>query len=373
MKKIILALFFAAFAVAAYSQTVIKHVSNSSNISGHITTINNSATNNNPNAVLIVTQDYGVYNVHEIGVWYAGGKWKIFNQNRKPMPKNNRFNILVLPKGSRSYVHTTTGGNTTGHITRLNHPSVNGKSNALVFVTQNYGKYNTSVVGVWYNSDRWKVYNEDMKPMPVGTRFNVYVVYEGAVNNGRIRGTAFKHTNQSSGHISWMNHSRAKDRSSQLFIAQNWKGTYNPHTTGVWYSNGKWTTYNQDRKTMAKNVRFNVLAVKSSSAQSNQKPVKVTKSPSNSKAKVKVSACCYGSDWSGVSFIAENSREGVIKPSTKNSSDDAVFYLSDGTYTIRATAKPIICADQSDPYASTRVVVRNGVASPSNINLKLKF
>jgi len=38
-------------------------------------------------------------------------------------------------------------------------------------------------------------------------------------------------------------------------------GIYNRSHTGVWYSNNKWTVYNQDRKAMSNNVLFNVFLV----------------------------------------------------------------------------------------------------------------
>lgn len=264
MRNSILLFILTTLATVAYSQTLIKHVSSSSNTKGHITTINNKATDNKPDAILIVTQNYGVYNVNEIGVWYDGGRWKIFNQNRKAMPKNNQFNILVLGKSTKSFTHKTTKSNTSGHITTLNLKTTYKKSNELVFVTQNYGKYNTSVVGVWYDGGKWKIYNEDRKPMPIGTKFNVFVVNEGKVNFKQIKGITFKHSNQSKGHISWIDYLDSKNNYPlQLFITQNYIGQYNPHATGVWYAKGKWTAYNQDRETMKKGVRFNVLAVKS--------------------------------------------------------------------------------------------------------------
>jgi|GEM_PF-649942 len=274
MKKILIILCFMGLAILGYSQTLIEHISNSSNISRHITTIDNPATNNKPDAILIVTQNYGVYNVNEVGVWYSAGKWKIFNQNKKPMPKGNRFNILVLPKkNAKAFVHTTTQSNTKGHITTLEHSLTNTKSKALVFITQNYGKYNISSTGVWYSSGRWKVYNEDRKSMPLGTKFNVFVVDGGAVQGMHgVKGTAFQHTDESNSHISWMRHSDAKDKASRLFVTQNYNGKYNANAIGVWYAQGKWTAYNQNRTPISNGVRFNVLAVKPNAVIAPTKP-----------------------------------------------------------------------------------------------------
>ncbi|TVZ14873.1 hypothetical protein [Maribacter sp. MAR_2009_72] len=249
------------FAFQMSAQHIIKHVASPNNTQGHITTINSPHTNGKNNAILIVTQNYGAYNVNEIGVWYAAGKWKIFNQNRKPIPKNSKFNVMVVqPNSGKAFVHTTAATNTAGHITTLASRLTNAKPNALVFVTQNYGKYNTSNVGVWYSGGKWKIFNENTKQkMPVGTKFNVLVLNPGENKIGSTALYAFKYTNTSSGHISEMNAPVTLPRTSTLFATQNWKNVYNPNITGVWYNGKKWTTYNQNRKAMPKGVRFNVL------------------------------------------------------------------------------------------------------------------
>ncbi|WP_178984214.1 M12 family metallopeptidase [Winogradskyella helgolandensis] len=245
------------------AQTLIEHVAISNNTDSHITTIDHVATNGIKDAILIVTQKYGVYNDNEIGVWYNSGKWKIFNQNIKPIPENAIFNILVLPKNTKqAFVHTTTSSNTTGHISTLNSSLVNNQSDALVFVTQNYGSYNTSNVGLWYNGGKWKIYNENTKQkIPVGTMFNVLVLKPERNKIGDLNLFAFKYKNNSVGHVSDVNTPLQFTNTTTLFTAQNYSGTYNPNVTGVWRSNGtSWTVFNQNRKTLPKNVQFNVLA-----------------------------------------------------------------------------------------------------------------
>lgn len=61
---------------------VFIHTAASGTITRHITVVNNAATNNRPNAKLIVTQNWGTtgpYNKNPIGVYYEGGEWKIYN------------------------------------------------------------------------------------------------------------------------------------------------------------------------------------------------------------------------------------------------------------------------------------------------------
>jgi len=64
--------------VASADETTIVHVATSGNTSGHVTTIDNARIDNNPNALLTVTQNWApeeVNNAHPFGVYYFGGKW----------------------------------------------------------------------------------------------------------------------------------------------------------------------------------------------------------------------------------------------------------------------------------------------------------
>ena len=249
------------------AQKIISHIANAKNISGHITTIDNPATNGKSNIVLMITQNYGIqnsgtYNNNEIGVWYSGGKWKIFNQNKKVMPRGAKFNIMIIPHNSgKAFVYSTNSKNTTGHITTINSSLTDNKPNKLVFVTQNYGKYNSSNVGVWYSQGKWKIYNENTKQkMPIGTKFNVFILNTGKNKIGNLEFNAFKYSNSSNGHISRINSSLPLTKEATLFTTPNWKSTYNPNITGVWHNGTYWTIFNQNRKTLPKNVQFNVLS-----------------------------------------------------------------------------------------------------------------
>lgn len=73
------------------------------NVSANSTYIDNPLTNANPDAVLIITQNWnpggggGRYNDHPVGVWYDSGreKWAIFNQDRAEMPDDAAFNVAI--------------------------------------------------------------------------------------------------------------------------------------------------------------------------------------------------------------------------------------------------------------------------------------
>lgn len=158
----------------------------------------------------------------------------------------------------RPFVHTTTSSNITRHMTTLNHSSVNGKPNKLLFITQHYGKYNDHQAGVWYSRGKWIIYNEDRKTMPQKTKFNVL-----AVNPS---GKAFMHKAKS-GNISrnWttIDHPKCNGNpNAVLLVTQNWKGTYNPKAIGVWYTGRRWAIYNQDLSPMPEGANFNVMVLR---------------------------------------------------------------------------------------------------------------
>jgi hypothetical protein len=78
---------------------VFIHRAMGSNISGHITAIDHPLSNNDPNAILIITPNWtpsGIYNTNAVGVWYNGNRWTIFNQNLAPMLTNSAFNVLIV-------------------------------------------------------------------------------------------------------------------------------------------------------------------------------------------------------------------------------------------------------------------------------------
>ena len=177
---------FAAMpANAAFNVSVgagFVHVATSSNTSAHITTLNDSRLNNDPNAAFIVTPNWnpggasGVYLNHPIGVYYTGGRWRIFNQDGASMPLGAGFNIRI----DRSEWRRGTTASVAGNWMCLDDPNLNGRPEAQVFVTANWnpggsgGRYVESPLGVWYNASRacWAVFRQDGAAMPTDAGFN---------------------------------------------------------------------------------------------------------------------------------------------------------------------------------------------------------
>jgi hypothetical protein len=168
---------------------VYRHAATASNIHGDYTVLDNSVTNNDPNAVVEVTQDFtGVYDPHEVGVFYIFGHWAIFNEDGAAMPAGATFDLSVGYASSTAfqqvYLHTATTSNTNAHIT---YPSAAVFTNPYLLprVTQVWNSNgvcgcvsNPHAVGVWYDpgAGRWSVYNVDRAPMPVGAAFFISTV-----------------------------------------------------------------------------------------------------------------------------------------------------------------------------------------------------
>ena len=80
---------------------VYVHRATAENVSNNSTYLDNTLINNNPNAVVSVTQNWnpgggdGIYNDHPVGVWYDSSikRWAVFNQDRAAMPEGAAFNI----------------------------------------------------------------------------------------------------------------------------------------------------------------------------------------------------------------------------------------------------------------------------------------
>jgi hypothetical protein len=89
---------------------VFVHHAMPENTSANSTYLHGPPTDGNPNAVLVVTQNWnpggspGKYNNHPIGVWYDPNrsKWAIFNQDRAAMPVGADFNVAVLKEPTQA-------------------------------------------------------------------------------------------------------------------------------------------------------------------------------------------------------------------------------------------------------------------------------
>lgn len=258
--------------------TRFVHTANAGNITSNYTDFSHSSTNGDANAIVMVTANWnpggssGTYNTPAVGVWYHGpaNRWSIFNENKAAMPVNAAFNILIPTANIASFVHTSTAGNTTSNYTHINNALTNNNPDALIFITANWnpgggsGVYNTSPLGVWYNSadNKWSIFNQTLEAMPTGTSFNVLI----PPAHPRI----FVHTANAGNTVSnytYIDHGTTNNNPDAIvFVTANWNpgggsGVYDASALGVWYSASanQWAIFNQDLSAMPAGASFNVM------------------------------------------------------------------------------------------------------------------
>ena len=259
------------------------HIATAANIVSDYTVIDHPATNDNPNVILLVTPNQnpggigGTAENHPIGVWYANGKWRVFNQDATAMSVNTAFNVLIPTAGSRAFVHTATTDNKDGNHTYLDSGLTNDKPNANVFVTPNYNPGGTGgtkanfPIGVFYDTTakKWAIFNRSSQfsSMPVDVAFNVYIppsivgVFVHTATATNISGSSTLIDNALTN----------ENPNAMVFVTPNYNpggvgGTSDSRFIGMYYNGGKWRVANQDGGAMLVNSAFNVMTLIPSSA-----------------------------------------------------------------------------------------------------------
>lgn len=252
--------FTSAFPVVADSMARghFLHTATASNIEANSTFLDRPDLNNNPRAIITVTQRWtSTYNNHPIGVLYnaSAGKWAVFNQDKALMPMGAKFNIVY----GEGFIHVANGSNTTGSTTRI---SSQPDSTAILFETLNYnqgrstGVSNTNNTGLLYNKTGWAVFNQNKKnPVPFNAAFNIRSNVSGLSN--------FVHTALASNTNGNMTYLMISDPNAFLSVSQRYNpnSVYNNNVIGVRYDNGKgkWAIFNQSTaQAMPIGASFNV-------------------------------------------------------------------------------------------------------------------
>ena len=245
-----------------FGQKTFIHKTKTANINNHMTTIDHKLVNNNPDAMLFVSQHYGKYNPHQIGVWYNNGKWLIYHEDKAKMPESNKFNVMVMDPSGPAFVHTAKSENITKNWTIIDNPLCNNKPDAVLLVTQNWkGTYNPKPIGVWYVNGKWTIYNQDRSAMPNVT-FNVAVLEKGTTRKygNAFAGTHTVDTSKKNSFGDYLSGTGIKDKKMMLFVTQNYNNNkYNNHIPAVWHTGEEWSIYNQDKKSFENGTSFNVV------------------------------------------------------------------------------------------------------------------
>jgi len=253
------------------SPNAFVHRVTAGNSADNYTYIDHPLTNNNPNALLLVT-NRGFSWLRTVGVWYDSitGQWAVFDEHLLNMSEYQSFDIFIPVMDPAFFVHKATASNIVSNYTYIDHPLTNGHPHAIVFVTQNWnpgggaGTYNNHAIGVWYSTGagKWAIFNQDLAAMPVGAAFNVLIPN---VDTGVFVHRA-NSINTILSVITYIDYPLTNSRpSSTVFVTQNWNpggvgGTYHDQFIGVWYrgSEDTWTIYNETLTGTLENRAFNV-------------------------------------------------------------------------------------------------------------------
>ncbi len=250
------------------------HTATADSISGHITRIDDPATNGLPAVDPFATPNFTAGGIGPpvtfnlpYGTYYASGQWRLFNEDQvTPMPVGAHFNLFVpAPAGSGGGVfrHVATSTNTSAWSTQLDDSSVNDKPDRIVLVAQNYtagAVYNPHPVGVYYfafgGPGAWFVIDLDQPSgvdMPDGAGFSVYA-QEPSPN-------AFRATKPTggSGNELVLDHPLLNDTPcAQPMVTRMWSGAAISGNFDVYYTNGRWRIFSYGSP-IAVGDQFNVL------------------------------------------------------------------------------------------------------------------
>lgn len=246
------------------------HTSTSANISGATTLLDNTVSNNNPNALVFVTASWNfggsVLDNHPIGVWYDSYvcKWGIFNEDQVAMPVGSTFNVYVLPgQTATAFQLTATTANTYGNSTYLNNPTLGSNIYAQFLITQDWspnGVYNPHNVAIRNDSTRveWGIYNPDGAAIPLGSTYNMLNIT--GVGNAIFQVATSSNT---SGDITCINNAVTNNNPSALVFASynlDYTATYTD-TSQVWYntSSREWCIFDASFNTLPPGAVFFVL------------------------------------------------------------------------------------------------------------------
>lgn len=157
------------------------------------------------------------------------------------------------------FVHTANGTNTSGHITTLTHPDLDGNPSANIIVTHNLNnggvQYNDNINGSWYDGGQWTIFNEDFATMVDGASFNVYIPQGGKLAFETASGTSY---------TTIIDDPAINNNPDAVIVYTNYwnpNSVYNPHNYGFWYDAGpgRWNIYTEDLGNAPANATFTLL------------------------------------------------------------------------------------------------------------------
>lgn len=160
------------------------------------------------------------------------------------------------PKTIAAFEHAATAQNTSGNVTTLDNPALNGKADAILIVTRVGAFQETPAqVGVWFNKGKWTIYRQDRQAISTGERFVVEAFEKGPY--------AFEVTSDGTGgHMCNVpSQGLPKVKGKGLFVTSAYtaKGVYNTHALGTWHDGSGWRIFHADRQPMTAGAAFHVV------------------------------------------------------------------------------------------------------------------
>lgn len=207
----------------------------------------------------------GLYNNQQQSLSYVPetGRWVLRQEGLDSMTAGTAFALFAPGVGEGRFLHTNTGGNTSGNLTALNNASINNREDAIVLVTRNPGSGTVidfdEPLAVNYFSGAWSVVRVDGGAMPNNGGFHVYA-QPPSIN-------AFRHVAAGpnlSGSVTLLRHplldgnpcARVHVTPLTDFVVLD------AHQVGVYYAGGafqRWAVFNQDFATMPAGAQFQVV------------------------------------------------------------------------------------------------------------------
>lgn len=263
-------LLLAALLFAAQLRAIepFVHTTTPENLDGHMTRLDHSTLNGQPDKLLFVTPVLGVENPHTVGVWYdkATGQWTIYNEDRVVMPEGAMFNVVAIdPSAPSAFTHTTTPENTVDYYTIISHPTSDYEAKAKLLITPNWSEsYAPGPLGVWFDGEHWSIYRQDKEPIAPGVRFNVMVVPAGKTDvSGLDPFIVDAETHRAGFAVTRKNVTELQNLKPDaiLFIAHNWseKGPYNYGVPALQFNGLHWNIVNQNAVNFEHGAMFNVF------------------------------------------------------------------------------------------------------------------
>lgn len=181
--------------------------------------------------------------------------------------------IGAYEAGDRGLLHVATSANTTsGYITRIDNPVLDGQSAANPIATQHWngsgsGVVNDNAYGIYYSASKWRLFNQDTTAMPVNAAFNVFVPAPGGGSLTHVSSAA-----NISGSATRIDDSSVNNLPDRIvLVTQNWSAgssIYNEHPVGLDYvaggSGGEWRIVNLDNAAMPVGAGFGIYAQQAS-------------------------------------------------------------------------------------------------------------